>query len=169
MAGYTLGSVYTRVVYGLVYPRWYIPGWCIARYTSLYALGGVYPGIPPCMPPDTLFVGVPRLPVCTRLPTTRGCTARWCVPFYTFSQEVGERRACCAKRPPLSLRNKPFQPGKPHQKGKETRYRESSRTRRAGISQPLLRCSPAPLKARDRLLTPVSLLGETRPRAACSD
>ena len=88
------------------------------------------------MPPYHTLVGVHGV--------YHGCTTgvRGCARVLTgcgddsYSREVEEGRHNEAGILPFSLRINLFSPGKPAQKGIETRHRESLRTRDPGIPQP---------------------------------
>ena len=121
-------------------PPWCIcpgmPPWCICRYTSLgiyaslYTLGRCTASQPPCTVP-TVALSAPRA----------------VTTFNTFSHGVEERRGGSSRNLPFSLRINLLSGRKPALNGKETRYREYSRTRRHRISQPSKSVSKLPSRS----------------------
>jgi len=102
------------------------------------------------------------------LPTMVGCTPPPCTPSPSTStvqplmEQVlmtvlnvrpSERGSCPKERDLLPSENKPPPARKQAGKSQEYRYRKHMCTRPSRICQPLQKCSPAPLKARARLLT----------------
>ena len=151
-----LGGTYPGGIPGWYIPRWYTQvyiRWCMAGYTSLYP-GGVWPVYPPCIYlPYTLFVGVPCFPVYPASLLPGWCTARWCVPFYTFSREVREERVLQAKRDLSSfLRITSSRPGTVRfgQRNPPQRVLAHKERRNLLTSQ---NCSHTPLKASGRPFT----------------